>query len=187
MDLVEAGASLTARDRFGFTALHYAAKGGRLEVLKRLVEVGADISMKTEDAKTPVAFAIDEGHDKCSAVFTRLGGFKATLEKVPEGEQYEGERNDPWAPKFNKVKEKKFWIHTKTGDIAWDDPYEVANDAFSDDNDDETGAVDKETWLQKRKQQVSLANMKMEDGVKFSWNIKEKGEITREQSKFRQP
>ena len=46
--VIEAGASIDAKDNNGFTALHWAAICNRLEIGKVLVDAGADLKIKTE-------------------------------------------------------------------------------------------------------------------------------------------
>ncbi|THD20214.1 putative fetal globin-inducing factor [Fasciola hepatica] len=45
---------LSATDRDGYTALHRAAYGGHLLVLKRLIQLGANLNSRTEDGWTPL-------------------------------------------------------------------------------------------------------------------------------------
>jgi len=49
--LIEQGAELNYQDSDGFTALHYAAKEGLLEVVKLLVEKGADLEVYPDETK----------------------------------------------------------------------------------------------------------------------------------------
>lgn len=49
--LIEQGAQLAHQDNDGFTALHYAAKNGHLEVVKMLVERGADLNVFPDETK----------------------------------------------------------------------------------------------------------------------------------------
>jgi hypothetical protein len=177
MDLIEAGAPLDAVDSFGFTALHYAVEKGRMETVRMLLDAGCKWNCATNDGRTPIAFSIENGHEEILRLFTDLGGFAASLERVPEGEQYEGERCDPWIPKFDRVKEKRFWLHKLTGDVTWENPYE-GEDAEPNADDH----VKKErTWLQERKSKVTLANMGLvgdtaKEIKKYSWEIGERQE-----------
>jgi hypothetical protein len=43
---------VNARSARGRTALHYAARSGRLAVVERLIEVGADVSAKDDDGNS---------------------------------------------------------------------------------------------------------------------------------------
>jgi len=52
--LLEAGAEVDARDRFGATALHEAADDGEVEVMAVLVEYGADVNAMSRTCGTPL-------------------------------------------------------------------------------------------------------------------------------------
>ena len=52
--LVAMGVNLDQRDANGSTALHYASAKGQVEVIKLLVEHGADKEAKTANGATPL-------------------------------------------------------------------------------------------------------------------------------------
>jgi ankyrin repeat protein/truncated hemoglobin YjbI len=52
--LLDYGANLDDRGRYGLTALHYAVRGGKLPLIKLLLERGADASALDEDGLTPL-------------------------------------------------------------------------------------------------------------------------------------
>jgi ankyrin repeat protein len=52
--LLDYGARLDDRGRFGLTALHYAVRGGKIPLIKLLLERGADPSALDEDGLTPL-------------------------------------------------------------------------------------------------------------------------------------
>src|SRR2546427_436329 len=52
--LLDYGASLDDRGRYGLTALHYAVRGGKLPLIKLLLERGAQIDALDEDGLTPL-------------------------------------------------------------------------------------------------------------------------------------
>lgn len=58
--LVEAGADVNARQHGGFTALHSAAQGGKMEVIDLLLDRGARVDAATEDGRRPLDFARDD-------------------------------------------------------------------------------------------------------------------------------
>jgi ankyrin repeat protein len=60
--LLKEGADVNAKDRFGFTPLHYTALNGHFEVVKLLIERGADVNAKTNGGWTPLRFAAIYGH-----------------------------------------------------------------------------------------------------------------------------
>ena len=51
--LLEAGADVEARDRWGQTALHWAAKRSQANEVKLLLEAGADAEARTTAGQTP--------------------------------------------------------------------------------------------------------------------------------------
>jgi ankyrin repeat protein/truncated hemoglobin YjbI len=52
--LLEYGASVDDRGRYGLTALHYAVRGGKLPLIKLLLERGAQVSALDGDGLTPL-------------------------------------------------------------------------------------------------------------------------------------
>ena len=48
------------------TPLHYASRGGHLEVTKYLIRKGADPKIKSSDGKTAYDYAIDNNHSDVS-------------------------------------------------------------------------------------------------------------------------
>ena len=47
----------TAKDTRGWTAMHYAANGGSIDVIKYLLAKGLNINDLTESGRTPLFFA----------------------------------------------------------------------------------------------------------------------------------
>mmetsp|Transcript_48024 Transcript_48024/g.102906 ORF Transcript_48024/g.102906 Transcript_48024/m.102906 type:complete len:161 (+) Transcript_48024:263-745(+) len=56
------GAAISAPDTHGWTALHYGAAGGHLEVCQVLVGNGCDVNAILPDFSTPLMLAAEEGH-----------------------------------------------------------------------------------------------------------------------------
>jgi ankyrin repeat protein/truncated hemoglobin YjbI len=52
--LLDYGASLDDRGRYGLTALHYAVRGGKLPLIQLLLERGAEVDAMDEDGLTPL-------------------------------------------------------------------------------------------------------------------------------------
>jgi ankyrin repeat protein len=50
------------RDSYGWTALHWAARGEHEAVVRLLLEKGADVKTKTKDGETALFWAVREGH-----------------------------------------------------------------------------------------------------------------------------
>ncbi|VDN96129.1 unnamed protein product [Rodentolepis nana] len=61
--LIEQGTDVNAQDKYGFTALHYAARNGNREICVMLLKFGADISVPTRNGgSTPLHRAAFMGH-----------------------------------------------------------------------------------------------------------------------------
>mmetsp|Transcript_109652 Transcript_109652/g.234304 ORF Transcript_109652/g.234304 Transcript_109652/m.234304 type:complete len:165 (+) Transcript_109652:144-638(+) len=56
------GASVNTPDVHGWTALHYCAANGNLEVCRILVDHCSDVNMTLPDFSTPLMLAVEEGH-----------------------------------------------------------------------------------------------------------------------------
>lgn len=52
--LLNAGAYVNARDRQGFTALHYHARAGRVGIMRRLISAGADVDALDKNNRSPL-------------------------------------------------------------------------------------------------------------------------------------
>mmetsp|Transcript_45972 Transcript_45972/g.121577 ORF Transcript_45972/g.121577 Transcript_45972/m.121577 type:complete len:426 (+) Transcript_45972:41-1318(+) len=60
--LLDQGAEVIAKDKNGWTALHHAARSGKLESAQVLIENGADVLAKTGDSQNTVMLACMEAH-----------------------------------------------------------------------------------------------------------------------------
>jgi ankyrin repeat protein len=60
--LVGAGASVNAKQAEDFTALHAAAQSGNVELVRFLLDNGADAHSKAAGGKMPYDFAVENGH-----------------------------------------------------------------------------------------------------------------------------
>lgn len=78
--LLAFGADVTARrggkniPRAGWTALHYAAGYGFVELIAPFIESGADLDARDEEGRTPLRVAIEEGQAKAAEILRRAGG-----------------------------------------------------------------------------------------------------------------
>jgi ankyrin repeat protein len=58
----------------GFTALHFAARDGRLDAVRALVEAGVDINQVSADKSTPMVIAVSNGHYELGKYLLEHGG-----------------------------------------------------------------------------------------------------------------
>ncbi len=65
-NLITVGCPIDAKDSAGWTALHYAACDGNIELMKFLISMGADINYKAYDGRNALHHAI--GNKKLEAV-----------------------------------------------------------------------------------------------------------------------
>ena len=66
-------ANLNGFGAHGITVLHRACTGGNLEIVKLLVEAGADIALPTKDGKTPLSLAVSSCHFEVSEYLIMKG------------------------------------------------------------------------------------------------------------------
>jgi len=64
IDLLEQGASVKARDRFGNSAFLYAVKGGYFDLSKYLIDQGADLNLINTKGENALMFASRSGEFK---------------------------------------------------------------------------------------------------------------------------
>jgi RNA polymerase sigma factor (sigma-70 family) len=77
--LLDNGADPNARrggrgwPRAGWTALHYAAAYGFVDLIESLIERGADLNARDDEGKTPLAVAVEAGQPHAEATLRRYG------------------------------------------------------------------------------------------------------------------
>ncbi len=71
--LIEAGADVNAKDKYGWTPLHRAARHGHIEVVKLLLEAGADVNAKGEFGETPLYRAAWRGRTEVVKLLLAVG------------------------------------------------------------------------------------------------------------------
>jgi ankyrin repeat-rich membrane spanning protein len=62
---------MNAQDVDGFTPLHLASGGGKLEVVRLLVEHGADIDVKDKGGWTAYQFALVKGYSEITKLLSK--------------------------------------------------------------------------------------------------------------------
>jgi ankyrin repeat protein/beta-lactamase regulating signal transducer with metallopeptidase domain len=70
--LVQAGADIFSMSGEG-SPMHRAAEEGQLNVVKRLIDLGADAGARDEDGRAPLSFAAEEGHSDVVEYLLRSG------------------------------------------------------------------------------------------------------------------
>lgn len=71
--LLEAGADINARDRYGQTALMNAARRGQVELVRLLVEQGAALNTTAKYSLTALMLAIINGHTEIAYILIQAG------------------------------------------------------------------------------------------------------------------
>ena len=71
--LIAAGASVSARDRTGGTALTHAARAGRVDITRLLLASGADINQRDIGGATPLAVAVETSHTLVARALINAG------------------------------------------------------------------------------------------------------------------
>lgn len=68
------GTSVNIKDNSGYTALHYAARAGNIEIAKYLLDSGADPNSRTKTGRdTPLHRAAYQGHDVMVSLLLQRG------------------------------------------------------------------------------------------------------------------
>lgn len=59
--------------RYGWTALHYSSTEGHLDIIKMLVQFGADINKRDKDGTCAALRAQWQGHEEVVAFYCNMG------------------------------------------------------------------------------------------------------------------
>lgn len=82
--LLEAGADLNGRSRAGFTALHVAASRNRVQMVRFLLERGADAGLLTSSGDTPLMLARRGVHSEAESLIEAMLQQRALEAAIPE-------------------------------------------------------------------------------------------------------
>ena len=74
LHIIENGAVVNARNKYGVTPLHEAAGGGYTEVAQFLISNGAEVNAKDVNGDRPRKWARRNGHKKLAALLKEHGG-----------------------------------------------------------------------------------------------------------------
>ena len=72
--LLDAGADVNAKDKWGITALIKASKNGHTEIVSKLLDAGADVNAKSNNGYTALYEASNNEHTEIVAMLLRMKG-----------------------------------------------------------------------------------------------------------------
>lgn len=72
-DLLQAGADIDARDRYGQSALMLAARGGHRVAVEALLRHGANLNFTAKFGLSALMLAIIAGHEEVARILARAG------------------------------------------------------------------------------------------------------------------
>ena len=75
--LVENGADVTAKDKYGQTPLHLAANGGHVDIVKLFLDKGTDINAMDNNGLTPLDYATKKKYSDVMKLLKANGGYSA--------------------------------------------------------------------------------------------------------------
>lgn len=133
-DLIRAGVDVNQRDDQGWTPLNFAAGKGDLEMIKLLVEKGADVFNVGRDMRTPYQIALAAGHIEA------VKYLEGAESKVPEKNMSRPGRKYCKAYFLGDMRKFPGWSESK---INWDD----GEDKNAEDKADQDLADDSIVYL----------------------------------------
>ncbi len=85
LDLLERGAEVNARDRYGQTALMLAAHAGHREIVEILISQRADLNITAKFGLSAIMLAIVAGHSEVAFLLARAGADLSLRGQGPPG------------------------------------------------------------------------------------------------------
>ena len=80
--LLDGGADVNETNRYGQTALIYAAYKGKVDMVEALISAGAEVNVLSDKGETPLLVAVQEDHGDVAGVLIRHGADMGV--KVPD-------------------------------------------------------------------------------------------------------
>ena len=80
-ELLEPGVDVNQLDKFGETALTYAARAGHVDVVRQLIAAGADVNEPNSLCRTPVCFAVSANNLPLARVLLAAGADPDHIQK----------------------------------------------------------------------------------------------------------
>ena len=145
----------------GMTALHYAVGSGfrnglqspppNLEIVRMLIEAGADINKLTNNGWTPLRFAATSGHPEITKILIDAGAdlnISNPLRNAVQAAKYDG--HDPNSKKYCRACQACADLLIQAGATIPDYSTSTSNDSDSDDTSSEgsgLGGSDDNAWF----------------------------------------
>ena len=141
----------------GLTALHYAVNRGvvyipqNLEIVRMLIEAGADINKLTNNGWTPLRFAATSGHPEITKILIDAGAdlnISNPLRNAVQAAKYNG--HDPNSKKYCRACQACAALLIQAGATIPDYSASTSNDSDSDDTSSEgsgLGGSDDNAWF----------------------------------------
>ena len=141
----------------GLTALHYAVNRGvvyipqNLEIVRMLIEAGADINKLTNNGWTPLRFAATSGHPEITKILIDAGAdlnISNPLRNAVQAAKYNG--HDPNSKKYCRACQACADLLIQAGATIPDYSASTSNDSDSDDTSSEgsgLGGSDDNAWF----------------------------------------
>ena len=141
----------------GLTALHYAVNRGvvyipqNLEIVRMLIEAGADINKLTNNGWTPLRFAATSGHPEITKILIDAGAdlnISNPLRNAVQAAKYDG--HDPNSKKYCRACQACADLLIQAGATIPDYSTSTSNDSDSDDTSSEgsgLGGSDDNAWF----------------------------------------
>jgi hypothetical protein len=110
--LLARGANPNAKNKYGVTALMFAARTGDIEMVKALLAKGANPTIQTPARKSAMDFAKGSGNDEIERILKQAGAKAGPPDFVSSAKSMQ-------AAKGNIVAERKFIVQDQRNQLMW--------------------------------------------------------------------